>query len=427
LYSNGMNPFGPSSALADTATLSVQQARAAIGAALRPAVGLQAVALHDALGRVLAADVLSPIAVPAHDNAAMDGFAFDGGALDADSAVALRVVGSVLAGAPFGRTLQPGEAVRIMTGAVMPDGADTVLPQELSQWTETQVRFDAKAVARGAHRRRRGEDLAPGAVALRAGRVLTPADLGLMASLGMVDVGVRRRLRVALFSTGNELREAGQRLEPGCIHDSNRASLRAALQRLGVEVIDLGLVRDEPAALRATLHEAAVRADAVLSSGGVSVGDADHMRGVLAELGRVEFWHVAMRPGRPFAFGHLRAADKPVWLFALPGNPVAALVSFYVFVRDAVLQLAGAQPNALPLLSVPSRDAIAKRPGRTEFLRAEVRYTAGAGWQAQPAGAQGSGQLHSMSAANALIVLASERGPVAAGEPVEVWLFDGLT
>ena len=421
-----MNLFGPSSALADTASLSVQQARAAMGAALRPAVGMQAVALHDALGRVLAADVLSPIAVPAHDNAAMDGFAFDGGALDAGPVVELCIVGSVLAGVPFGSVLQTREAVRIMTGAVMPDGADTVLPQELAQWSETQLHFDAAAVARGAHRRRRGEDLAPGAVALRAGRVLTAADLGLMASLGMVDVGVRRRLRVALFSTGNELRAAGQRLEPGCIYDSNRASLRAALQRLGVEVIDLGLVRDEPAALRATLQEAAARADAVLCSGGVGAGDADHTRAVLAELGRVEFWNVAMRPGRPFAFGHLQSADTPVWLFALPGNPVAALVSFYVFVRDAVLQLAGAQPNALPLLSVPSRDAIAKRPGRAEFLRAQVLHTPGAGWQAQLAGPQGSGQLHSMSAANALVVLASERGDVAAGEAVEVWLFDGL-
>jgi molybdopterin molybdotransferase len=234
-------------------------------------------------------------------------------------------------------------------------------------------------------------------------------------------------LRVALFSTGDELRAPGEPLPPGCIYDSNRASLLAALQRLGVEVIDLGLVPDDPALLRATIDHAIASADAVVTSGGVSMGDADHTRDLLAARGEVAFWKVAMRPGRPFAFGPLHGpAGKTVTLFALPGNPVAALVTFYAFARDALLALAGATQAAAPRLMARSAVAIRKRPGRTEFQRAVVCRAADGGWDVRTTGSQGAGILRSMTEANALLVLRHEQGSVAAGEAVEVWLFEGL-
>jgi molybdopterin molybdotransferase len=256
--------------------------------------------------------------------------------------------------------------------------------------------------------------------------VLRPADLGLLASLGLATVTVRRRLRVALFSTGNEVQEPGEPLRAGCIYDSNRTSLAAALQRLGMEVLDLGLVRDDPDALQATLQQALHEADAVVTSGGVSAGDADYTREVLARMGEVAFWKVAMRPGRPFAFGALEAAGRRAWLFALPGNPVAALVTFYACAREGLLRLAGAAPEPLPVLQARCETAIRKRPGRTEFQRGIVAPGADGLWQVRLTGSQGAGVLRSMSEANCLVVLGHEQGPVAAGEPVAVWLFDGL-
>ena len=423
-----MSELGPSPLAAGEASLSVADARAAIADALRPIDGQERVALIDALGRVLAVDVISPIDVPAHDNSAMDGYAFAGSALRADAASRFRVVGAVHAGAPFAGTVGAGECVRIMTGAVMPDGLDTVVPQELCRSDAAQVHIDAGVIKAGENRRRRGEDLAVGKPAVRAGRVLKPADLGLIASLGIDSLTVVRRLRVALFSTGNELRTLGQPLDPGCVYDSNRYSLLGALQRLNVEVVDLGLVRDDPAALQATLERAVAQADVVLTSGGVSVGDADHTREVLGRMGEVAFWKVAMRPGRPFAFGPLRAgaSDRTTWLFALPGNPVAALVTFYAFAREALLTLAGATPEPLPVLQARCASAIRKRPGRTEFQRARVSASPDGGWQVALTGSQGAGILRSMSEANALLVLRHEQGSVAAGELVDVWLFDGL-
>jgi molybdopterin molybdotransferase len=316
--------------------------------------------------------------------------------------------------------------VRIMTGAVMPEGLDTVVPLELCQEANGQVVIAPGTLQRGENRRRRGEDLAAGRTALAAGRVLRPADLGLLASLGLTTVTVRRRLRVALFSTGDEVQEPGEPLRAGCIYDSNRTSLAAALQRLGMEVLDLGLVRDDPDALQATLEQALREADAVLTSGGVSAGDADYTREVLSRMGEVAFWKVAMRPGRPFAFGALEAAGRRTWLFALPGNPVAALVTFYAFAREGLLRLAGGAPEPLPVLQVRCETAIRKRPGRTEFQRGIVGPGADGAWQVRLTGSQGAGVLRSMSEANCLVVLGHDQGPVAAGEPVAVWLFDGL-
>ena len=418
--------LGPSPLSLGEPQLSVAQARAAIHAVLRPIVESETVLLQDALGRVLHADLLSPIAVPAHDNSAMDGYAFAGDQLLPGQALTLKVTGTVFAGRPHEGPLAPGQALRIMTGAVMPAGADTVVPQELCRAEADAVHIEPGVIAPRENLRRGGEDLQVGQPALRAGRVLRAADIGLIASLGLDSVAVRRRLRVALFSTGDELRAPGQPLPPGCIYDSNRASLRAALQRLGAEVIDLGLVPDDPAALQATFESAVAQADAVLTSGGVSVGEADHTRALLARMGEVAFWKVAMRPGRPFAFGPLRAASKQAWLFALPGNPVAALVTFYAFAREALMVLAGATPEPLPVLQARSAAAIRKRPGRTEFQRGTVSLATDGGWQVRITGSQGAGILRSLSEANALVVLGHEQGSVAAGEPVDVWLFDGL-
>ena len=421
-----MTDLGPSPLAAGDRQLSVDEARAAIASALRPIEGSEAVPLMDALGRVLAADLLSPIDVPSHDNSAMDGYAFDGAALCEGMPTTLEVAGTVFAGAPHAGAVAAGACLRIMTGAVMPAGLDTVVPLELCRSEGGRIHIEPGVIRAGENRRRRGEDLAVGKPALHAGRVLRPADLGLVASLGIAQVTVQRRLRVALFSTGDELRTLGQPLDAGCVYDSNRYALMAALRRLGVEVVDLGLVRDDPAALQATLETAIARADVVLTSGGVSAGDADHTRSLLARLGEVAFWKVAMRPGRPFAFGPLRAADGPRWLFALPGNPVAALVTFYAFVRDGLLRLAGAAPEPLPVLQARCTHAIRKRPGRTELQRGRLSRGDDGAWQVRITGSQGAGILRSMSEANVLVVLRHEQGSVAAGEPVDVWLFDGL-
>ncbi len=423
-----MSELGESPLAAGDRQLSVAQARAAIAAALQPIAQTETVALERALGRVLGADVISPIDVPAHDNSAMDGYAFRGSELAADGSGTLHAVGTLYAGAPYAGTVGPGECLRIMTGAVMPEGLDTVVPLELCRADGAQVQIAPGQVRPGDNRRRRGEDLSAGRPALRAGRVLRPADLGLTASLGIVQLQVMRPLRVALFSTGNELRTLGQTLDAGSVYDSNRYSLMGTLQRLGMEVIDLGVVADDRAALQATLETAVARADVVLTSGGVSMGDADYTREILASLGEVSFWKVAMRPGRPFAFGPLRRPgdQPPSWLFALPGNPVAALVTFYAFAREALLRLAGAEPEPLPILQARCTTAIRKRPGRTEFQRAVVEPAAAGGWQVRLTGSQGAGVLRSMTEANALLVLGHEQGSVAAGDLVDVWLFDGL-
>ena len=428
MTSGASTELGPNPLAAGEQNISVAEARAAIHASLKAIADTQTVALAAASGRVLAADVISPIDVPAHDNAAMDGYAFAGAALRPGRTLSLRSVGpTILAGQPAARELGDGDCVRIMTGAVMPGGLDTVVPIELCQVDGDQVSIPPDVIRTGENRRRRGEDLAAGRPALRTGSVLRPADIGLAASLGLTELAVRRPLRVAVFSTGDEVQPPGQPLAPNCIYDSNRFALIAALQRLGMEPVDLGLVRDDPLALRAVLAQATTRADAVVTSGGVSAGDADYVRGVLDELGQVTFWKVAMRPGRPFAFGPLRAGDqRTTWLFALPGNPVAALVTFYVFAREALLELAGAAPRPLPVLQARSTSALRKRPGRTEYQRGIVRLGDDGQWQVERIQSQGAGVLRSMSEANALIVLGHDQGSVAAGDPVDVWLFDGL-
>ncbi len=391
--------------------------------------------LADALGRVLAQDVISPFNVPPYDNSAMDGFAFDGTALDCSSDdITLRVVGTALAGAAWQGQAAPGDAIRIMTGAMMPTGLDTVVPQELCTVAGDAVRFAAKAVRRGDNRRLAGEDLTSGCPALRCGDRLTPAALGLLASLGLPRAPVLRRLRVAYFSTGDEILSLGDAQRQGAIYDSNRYTVFGLLTRLGCEVIDLGVVRDDRIALEAALRHAADTADAVITSGGVSVGEADHMRAAMRHLGDMAFWGVAMRPGRPMAVGLIPRIPQPpageaAVLFGLPGNPVAVMVSFLAFVRPALLQMMGCNAAAaapIPLLRARSVGAIRKRTGRTEYQRGFVRQVPGTLPEVRIAGNQGSGVLSSMVDANGLVVLHHDQGHVAAGDEVDVMMFDGV-
>jgi molybdopterin molybdotransferase len=395
-----------------------------------PRVGaVEKLAIRSALGRVLAADVVSGIDVPSHDNSAMDGYALRGADLAADAPTALRVAGTGYAGAAYDGTVAPGECVRIMTGAVMPAGLDTVVPQEFTTSADGVVTVPAGVVRTGDNRRLKGEDLAFGEVALAAGRILKPADIGMAASLGQAELPVWRRLRVAFFSTGDELRSIGEPLDEGCVYDSNRYTIHGMLTRLGCEVLDLGVVRDDPVALEAAFRSACENADAIITSGGVSVGEADHTKQVMARLGEVAFWRIAMRPGRPMAFGRVSSngpGSKSAVLFGLPGNPVAVMVTFYAFVRDALLAMAGAAPTPLPLLRARATEAIRKKPGRTEYQRGVVTRAADGDWDVQLTGAQGSGILRSMSVANGLVVLHHEQGSVAQGAHVDVLPFDGL-
>ncbi len=413
----------------DPNSLPVSQAQEFIARLVPRVTAVEMKPIRDVLGRVLARDIVSAIDVPAHDNSAMDGFALRGSELQANEPTRLRIVGSGLAGQNFEGEVPAGGCVRITTGAVMPVGLDTVVPQEFTQTEGETLVVPPRVLKAGDNRRLAGEDLARGEPALSAGRLLRPADLGLLASLGQAEVPVFRRLRVAFFSTGDELRSIGEPLDAGCVYDSNRYTIWAMLQRLGVEAIDLGVVRDEPAALAEAFTQAAGSADAVITSGGVSVGEADHTKKIMAELGEVLFWRIAMRPGRPMAIGRIgRNGDgsNPSILFGLPGNPVAVMVTFYAFVREALLRMAGAMPEAMPLLRAASTEPIRKKPGRTEYQRGIVTRAPDGQWQVRITGAQGSGILRSMSQANGMVLLRHDQGSINAGEMVDVLPFDSL-
>ncbi len=408
----------------DPEALPVAKANEVIRAFVKPVSGIEKLPVRAALGRVLARDIVSPIDVPAHDNSAMDGWAVRSDDLGADDAVTLTEIGTAYAGREFRGDVGRGECVRVMTGAVMPKNTDTVVVQEAVTANGTRISF-RPGQEPGQNRRLAGEDLRKGSPALRAGRLLRPADLGLVASLGLRSIAVRRKLRVAFFSTGDELVSVGTKLKAGEVYDSNRYTLWGMLQRLGCEVIDLGVVRDDPKKLEAAFRKAAAVADAVVTSGGVSVGEADFTRQMMAKLGEVVFWKIAMRPGRPMAFGRLRARGKSAYLFGLPGNPVAVMVTFYHFVRGALLAMMGRSDAELPLLRVKSEAPLRKKPGRTEFQRGILERKNGE-WSVRLTGPQGSGILRSMSEANCFVVLGHDQGRVEAGDFVDVILLDGL-
>lgn len=412
----------------DPQALSVEQVGEFLAHLVEPVSpqDTQNVALFDALGRVLAHDVISPLSVPPHNNSAMDGFAFDAEQLQPDQALQLRMVGTALAGKAWQGQVRTGECLKIMTGAILPDGLDTVVPQELTEiHTEgdvTTVTLAPNTVKAGDNRRLAGEDLMQGQPALRAGQHLTPAALGLAASLGLPEVRVHRRLRVAYFSTGDEILSLGEAPREGAVYDSNRYTVFGLLTRLGCEVIDMGVVRDDPALLEAAFQQAAAQADAIITSGGVSVGEADFTKAMMKKLGDVAFWKIAMRPGRPMAVGRI---GKSV-LFGLPGNPVAVMVTFLAFVRPALLRMMGSTASAPVSLRAKSLEALRKKSGRTEYQRGFVSTAPDGSLQVRAAGNQGSGVLRSMVEGNGLIVLHHTQGNVAVGDEVDVMMFEGV-
>ena len=427
-----LNSIAASIAPFDGNDMHVDAVRSFLAQMISPITESETVDLLDALGRVVAGDVISPVSVPPHDNSAMDGFAFDGSQLRAGEPLQLRSIATALAGHAWSGEVKQGECVRIMTGAVMPQGLDTVVPIERTNKTEDgHILVPADTVQPGANRRRMGEDLMQGGVALANGEVVTPAALGLLASLGLCRIDVRRRLRVAYFSTGDEILKPGEPPRKGAVYDSNRYTLFGLLTRLGIQVIDLGTVRDEPALIEATFRQAANSADAIITSGGVSGGDADHTKAMMKHLGDVAFWRIAMRPGRPMAVGWLEkdkgegAAERCV-LFGLPGNPVAAMVTFLAFVRPALRQMQGCRRTDPPLLQATCTEALRKRPGRTEFQRGVVSHAPDGSLQVRATGEQGSGMLSSMVHANGLIVLPHEATTIQPGETVNVMMFEGV-
>lgn len=412
---------------------SVAEARSNIQKQLTPLMGTRTVAIREALDQVLAEDILSPIDVPAHVNSAMDGYAIRSADLQSsNSMLGLKLVGTAYAGKPLEEDVPKGCCVRIMTGAVVPADCDTVVIQENTITQDlngtTLIQFDPSKVKPGENVRLKGEDLTMGQPALQTGKVLRPADLGLLASLGVAEVKIKRKLRVAFFSTGDELRSLGQTLDEGCVYDSNRYTLYGMLQRLRfVEVLDMGVVKDSPEALEQAMLEAADQADVIVTSGGVSVGEADYTKQVMTKMGQVDFWKIAMRPGRPMAFGTIQRGkgQGAAILFGLPGNPVAVMVTFYAFVRDALHFLVGAQSKPLPTIRAKLEQEARKKPGRTEYQRVRL-VLKDSEWTANLTGAQGSGILRSMSDSDGLMVLHHEQSTIPAGGYVDVLPFEGL-
>ncbi len=406
----------------DPNSMPVAKAREVIARFLSPVTTTERLNVRAALGRVLAEDVVSPLNVPAHDNSAMDGYAVRFADLKGDGEATLKITGTAFAGAPFQGTVKPGECVRIMTGGVVPAGADTIVMQEHVKAEQDRVTI-GPGYKKGQNLRRAGEDLAVGQVALKRGLPLRPAEVGLISSLGIGEVTVYRRLRVAFFSTGDELVSIGTQPREGQIYDSNRYTIHGMLTRLGCEVLDMGVVRDDPKLLEKAFHDAAAAADVVITSGGVSVGEADFVKDLLNKLGEVVFWKIAMKPGRPLAYGKIGAAH----FFGLPGNPVSVMVTFYQFVRDALLKLSGRDPvPPLPTFKVPCVSSLKKAPGRTEFQRGVLERDSHGTWSVRVTGEQGSGILRSMSEANCFIILPDTQGNVASGTLVEVQVLEGV-
>jgi molybdopterin molybdotransferase len=406
----------------DPNSMPVDKARAYIRAFLAPVTAVERLHIRAALGRVLAQDIRSTMNVPLNDNSAMDGYAVRFADLQTDAPVTLSVIGTAFAGRPFGGVAGSGHAVRIMTGGVLPAGCDTVVMQE-----RVTVAGDRVTIPGGQQKaqnvRYAGEDIQQDAVVFERGQILRPAEIGMIASLGIGEISVYRRLRVAFFSTGDELAPIGQTLSAGQLYDSNRYTIHGMLQRLGVDPIDMGAIADNPVAIEAAFAEAARAADVVITSGGVSVGEADFVKQILQRLGDVLFWKIAMKPGRPLAYGKIGSAH----FFGLPGNPVSAMVTFYQFVRQALLILMGAvNPQPLPVLKAVCTTPIKKAPGRTEFQRAILSQAADGQWTVRVTGNQSSGILSSMSQANCFIVLPDAQGNTPAGAMVDVQLLEGL-
>lgn len=385
---------------------------------VKPLTQVETVGLELCLDRILAADITAPINVPGYDNSAMDGYAIRSEDINASNKT-LTQVGKSFAGAPYAEKLQAGQCVRIMTGAQIPAGADTVVMQEDTSANNHAITF-LTAIKPGSHIRKAGEDIRLGEVVLQKGRRLRPADLGLLASLGLAEVNVYRPLRIALFSTGDELRLPGQVLDLGCIYDSNRFVVDAMLKRLGIDILNLGILPDDKDALRSAFEDAASSCDAIITSGGVSVGEADYTKDILDELGKVNFWKVAIKPGKPFAFGHVGAAV----FFGLPGNPVSATVTFHQLALPAIQRMTGELTEPPITVQATTEHKLRKHPGRTDFQRGVLTQLEDGSWQVCDTGSQGSGMLSSMVKSNCYIRLGADVGNIEAGELVDVIPYD---
>jgi molybdopterin molybdotransferase len=397
--------------------ISVQDGQNQILRQLTDPTSPELIAVTRARERVIAEDLPAPFDVPPLDNSAVDGYAVASDDVPAASTRELVVIAELAAGAVFIGTVASGQTVRIMTGAPMPRGADTVYPQEIVE--RRGDRASVGPITKGANVRKRGEDVQAGSIAIERGTVLRPQELGLITSLGRWQVLVHRRPRVALLSTGDEVVEPGTPRNAGQIYDSNRFTLRASIEQCGGDVVDLGIAADARDELRARLREAAEVGEIVVTSGGVSVGAHDLVKDVLGEIGAIDFWQVAMQPGRPLAFGRIGAAH----FFGLPGNPVASILAFMLFVRPALYKLAGRRRLFPEISEATAVEAMSKKKGRREFKRGIVQWKNGR-WEARTTGPQGSGILSSMAAGNCLIVLEEARGDVTVGETVLVELFE---
>jgi len=395
--------------------LTVAEALARIHARISPIADSELLPLHAASGRILAAAVRSPLAVPGHTNSAVDGFALRSDDLHGMPG-SLQLIGRTLAGHPFAGTIGAGQCVAITTGAILPAGADAVAMLEYCHEQDGRVEIQ-RPCRSGDNVRHAGEDIAEGSEVAAAGSRLNSALLGVLASLGLAQVEVRRRPRIAILSTGDEIHPLGSALPAGGVYDSNRYSLHGLLADLGAEILDLGLVADDPQRLRDCLQRAS-GCDAILSSGGVSVGEADYIKPILRELGQVEFWKLAIKPGRPLTFGQLGRS----LFFGLPGNPVAVMVTFLQFVRPALQRLMGMHPAPAMLFTAICDVAVRKRSGRREYQRGVVRREEDGTLHVSLTGRQGSGILTSMSRANCLIILPEQQADVHAGDPVQIEL-----
>lgn len=405
----------------DPQALSAQDVLKFLSELVARVTDTEEVDIFHALGRVVAKDVISPVNVPPHDNSAMDGFAFNGQQLSSHASLTLKVVGTALAGQAWQGPIGLGECVKIMTGAIMPDGLNTVIPQELCQSiTADAIQFDSGLLKTGDNRRLCGEDIAKGQPALLTGTRITPAAAGLLASLGLPTVTVYRRLRVAYFSTGDEILSLGEAPREGAVYDSNRYTVHGLLTDLGCQMIDMGVVKDNPQLLEQAFTQAAAQADAIITSGGVSVGEADFTKAMMKKLGDVAFWKIAMRPGRPMAVGRISQGNQSAVLFGLPGNPVAVMVTFLAFVKPALLQMMGCTALPHPLARAKTREVLRKKPGRTEYQRGIVSRNNEGELEVITTGNQGSGVLSSMVQANALIVLQHTQSTAQIGDWVDV-------
>jgi len=407
------DPFDPDS-------ISLSAALNKIEERVVPVLACERLPIRECLDRVNNEAVKSPHNVPPLPNSAMDGFALAIDSLAQGTVTELDEVGTAFAGTPFDGTCGSGQCVRIMTGALIPEGADAVIMQEQVEITDAgKIRVDADHRV-GENIRQAGEDIAKGETVIDAGARLSPADLGVLASLGIGQLQVKRKPVVAFFSTGDELVSIGEPLEPGKIYDSNRYSLHGMLSGMAVDIIDLGVVKDDPKVMREVLEKASLQADLIISTGGVSVGEADFIKPALADLGTTEFWKIAIKPGRPLTFGQIEASI----FMGLPGNPVAVMVTFSQFVVPAIHALAGAIPRRPALFRARALDAIRKKPGRYEFQRGIATLDDNGEWQVAKTGKQGSGILTSMSRANCFIVLPDENTGVEAGDEVKIQFFD---